>query len=348
MADVPLPQAVTHRPVPEREITAPVLLTLPDGRLNPDAVGWTRTPLVVTDGVGRGRRAWGRTKRWEYWAVTTPTHVVALTVSDLDYAAMHSIWLLDRRTGVEIAHEAVGLLSGSATLPGTLGRGAVRARTLAVRIDIDEVEGGTRLRAVGERVRVDLLAHRPEGHESLGVVVPWSRRRFQYTVKDVARPAEGTIFVDGHPEPFPAGVSWATHDHGRGRWPRAVHWNWGAGSGVTNGQVIGIQVGGRWTDGTGSVENALLVDGRLTKVSEELTWEYDPDDWMAPWRVRGEAVDLTFTPEHVRESATDLVVVSSSTHQCFGTWSGRARDENGRWVAVADVYGWAEDVRNRW
>jgi hypothetical protein len=217
-----------------------------------------------------------------------------------------------------------------------------------VRIDIDEVEGGTRLRAVGERVRVDILAHRPDGHESLGVVVPWSRRRFQYTVKDVARPAEGTIFVDGHPEPFPAGVSWATHDHGRGRWPRAVHWNWGAGSGVTNGQVIGIQVGGRWTDGTGSVENALLVDGRLTKVSEELTWEYDPDDWMAPWRVRGEAVDLTFTPEHVRESVTDLVVVSSSTHQCFGTWSGRARDEHGRWVAVPDVYGWAEDVRNRW
>src|SRR5690606_24448391 len=31
-------------PVPEREITAPVSLTGPDGRLNPDAVGWTRTP----------------------------------------------------------------------------------------------------------------------------------------------------------------------------------------------------------------------------------------------------------------------------------------------------------------
>lgn len=59
--------------VREREITDPVPLTRPDGRLNPGAVGWTRTPLITTDGIGRGRAGKGRNKRWEYWAVTTPT-----------------------------------------------------------------------------------------------------------------------------------------------------------------------------------------------------------------------------------------------------------------------------------
>lgn len=347
MADAPLHQAVAPRPVTEREITEPVLLTLPDGHLNPAAVGWTRTPLVVTDGVGRGRRAWGRTKRWEHWTVTTPSHVVSLTVSDHDYVAVHGIWLLDRRTGVEIAHDAVGLLGGSATLPGTLGRGAVRAGTLTVRIDIDERDGGTRLRAVGERVRIDVLAHRPEGHECLGVVVPWSRRRFQYTVKDVARPAEGTIFVDGHPEHVPAGASWATLDHGRGRWPQAVRWNRGAGSGVVDGRTVGFHVGGLWTDGTGSVDNALVVDGHLSKISEELTWERDAGDPTSPWSVRGDAVDLTFTPEHVRQSAGDLKALSATRRQAFGTWSGRLRDDGGEWVPVDGVYGWAEELRQR-
>ncbi|MFI5425913.1 DUF2804 family protein [Aeromicrobium sp. UC242_57] len=127
--------------VHEREITAPVSLTLPDGRLNPAAVGWTRTPLITTDGVGAGRRGKGRNKRWEYWAVTTPTHVVALVVSSLDYAAVHSIWLLDRTTGETIAHDAIGLLGGSASLPGTLGAGPVRSRTKQVTVDIDEVDG---------------------------------------------------------------------------------------------------------------------------------------------------------------------------------------------------------------
>ena len=82
----------------------------------------------------------------------------------------------------------------------------------------------------------------------MGVVVPWSARRFQYTVKDVARPALGSLWVDGVEHPVAAGDSWAVLDHGRGRWPYAVHWNWGAGSGLVDGRVIGVQVGGRWTD----------------------------------------------------------------------------------------------------
>ncbi len=332
----------------EREITTPLSLTLPDGRLDREAVGWTRTPLITTDGIGRGRLGRGRNKRWEYWGVTTPTHVVALVVSDIDYAAVHSIWVLDRRTGEEVSHDAIGLLGRSATLPGTLGAGPVRARTKDVRIDLEEVDGGTRLRASGKRVRVDITAHRPPGHESLGVVVPWSDRLFQYTVKDVARPAEGSVWLDGTKYDVPLAESWAVLDHGRGRWPYSMHWNWGAGSGRTDGRVIGLQVGGKWTDGTGSCENSLLVDGRLTKISEELDWRYDTDDWMAPWQVVGESADLTFTPFHLERSVTDLKVFSSRTHQCFGHRSGTVRDDTGEWIRVADVVGWAEDVRNRW
>lgn len=335
-------------PVTERELTQRVSLTQPDGRLNPDAVGWARTPLVDTDGVGRGRYGRGRNKRWEYWAVTTPTHIVALVLSDIDYAAVHGIWLLDRATGEAIAHDAIGVLGGSASLPGTLGQGPAQSRTRHFTIDIDEVEGGTRLRAKGPRVAVDVVAQRPPGHESLAVVVPWSERLFQYTVKDVARPATGTIWVEGTAHEVPAGTSFATLDHGRGRWPYDVRWNWGAGSGRVGNSVVGIQVGGQWTDGTGSVENAVVVDGRLTKVSEELVWDYSPDDWMSPWRVHGATLDLVFEPFHLKRSVTDLKVFSSRTHQCFGHWRGKVRLEDGQWLDVHDLSGWAEDVHNRW
>lgn len=323
-------------------------LTLPDGRLNPKAVGWTRTPLIDTDGIGKGLLGKGRNKRWEYWAVTTPTHIVAMVTSDIDYAAVHSIWLLDRSTGETVLHEAMAPLGVSVELPGTLGRGRVRTSTGSVKIAIDEDPLGTRLRARGQRVSFDIFATRPEGHECLGVVVPWTDRLFQYTVKDVARPASGSITVDGNTVEVPAGESWATLDHGRGRWPYDVRWNWGAGSGRTDGRVIGVQVGGQWTDGTGSVENALVVDGRLTKISEELVWDYDTRDWMRPWRITGNSVELVFTPFHLKESITDFKVFASKTHQCFGHWSGQVQDETGAWVRVTDVLGWAEDVDNRW
>ena len=340
-----------EQPVPlaEREITAPVSLTKPDGRLNPDAVGWTRTPLVTTDGIGRGRFGRGRNKRWEYWGVITPTHVVALVLSDIDYAAVHSIWVLDRRTGEEVSHDAIGIGGRSATLPGTLGGGPARARTRKVRIDLDEVDGGTRLARRGRpRARrhhrpPPARAREPRGRRT--VVATGSSSTPSRTSR--GRPPARSR-VDGVEYDVPAGESWAVLDHGRGRWPYSMHWNWGAGSGRTDGRVVGIQVGGKWTDGTGTCENSLLVDGRLTKISEELVWRYDTDDWMAPWRVYGDAVDLTFTPFHLKRSVTDLKVFSSRTHQCFGHWSGRARDETGEWVGLEGLVGWAEDVRNRW
>src|SRR5690606_20291919 len=90
----PSPAAAAEAPArPERELTEPVSLTRPNGRLNTDAIGWARHPIVDTSGVGRGG---GRNKRWEYWNVITPTHILALTVSSIDYAAVHEVWVLGR------------------------------------------------------------------------------------------------------------------------------------------------------------------------------------------------------------------------------------------------------------
>src|SRR6478752_3016033 len=89
-------------------------------------------------------------------------------------------------------------------------------------------------------------------------------------------------------------------------WPYDVSWNWGAGSGVSDGRVIGVQLGGQWTDGTGSTENALFVDGRLHKISEELRWDYDTSDFLRPWRIRGANLDLTFVPFYDKVTRTNL------------------------------------------
>ncbi|MFD5865348.1 DUF2804 domain-containing protein [Agromyces sp. NPDC127015] len=342
------------RTIVERELTTPVALCGPDGRLNRDAVGWTRTPLHDTSGID-GRRVWGRNKRWEYWAVTTPTHIIALTVSSIDYAAVHAVLVHDRRDGSTVDRAAIAPLGSSATLPASLGGGPARARTKAIEIDIEErADGsGTLLRGSAQGVRFEIDAHRPAGHECLGVVVPWSDRRFQYTVKDVARPATGWLELGGEGDrpveriALPEGESWAVLDHGRGRWPYRMVWNWGAASGEVDGRTIGLQLGGKWTDGTGSAENAVVVDGRLHKISEELDWDYDIHDWLAPWHIRGEHADLWFEPFWDRVSATELVVFGSHGHQCFGHYSGWV-DAGGERIAVDGLLGWAEDVRNRW
>jgi len=326
----------------ERELLNPVTLTLPDGSLNPDAVGWARRPLVDTSGID-GRRGWPRNKRWEYWNVATPSHVLAVTVSLIDYAAVHELWVLDRATEQTWGAAATVLPARGAALPANLGGGVASARAKGLAIDITPGADGVRLQAQADRVSFDVLVSRPADQDCLAVVVPWSRRRFQYTVKDLAQPARGSLVIDGVTHEVPAGLSWAVLDHGRGRWPYDVHWNWGAGSGLVDGEVFGIQVGGKWTVGSGSTENGILLGGRLRKISDELQWSYDLADWRRPWRIVGGGLDATFTPEYDRMARSDLGVISSRTDQCFGYWSGRFDG-----VSFDGIYGWAEDVHNRW
>ncbi len=102
---------------------------------------------------------------------------------------------------------------------------------------------------------------------------------------------------------------------------------------------------------TGSTENALCVDGRLSKIGTELAWHHDPADPLAPWRITtpdGDRVDLTFTPFHDRRTRTEAGFVANRTDQCFGHYAGTVRTDEGLRVAVDGLLGWAEDVRMRW
>ncbi|GAA1013310.1 MULTISPECIES: DUF2804 domain-containing protein [Streptomyces] len=323
----------------EREITAPVDLCLPDGRLNPAAVGWTRRPLHRAN-----LRGWGRVKRWEYWGIVTPSHIVGLVASSLDYAGLHGVYVLDRADGRELSEDVVTPLARGVRMPERSGTGTASARGGPVTVEFVQRPAGTTLSAVAPGFRLEAEVPRPPGHESLGVVVPWSPRRFQYTVKDLGRPVRGLLTLGSRTFVIDESDSFAVLDHGRGKWPYAVRWNWAAGCGPGRA----VQLGGRWTDGTGSTENALFVDGRLHKISDELVWEYDRADWLRPWRITGPRVDAGFHPFHVRTARTNLGVVASETHQCFGRFTGRAQADDGSWVDLDGLTGWAEEARNRW
>lgn len=329
-----------------REITEAVDLCDARGNLNPGAVGWTRSPLHRTPLTG-----WGRNKRWEYWGIVTPRHVIGTTISSLDYAGVHQLYVYDRASGEEWERGAVVPLARGTVLPDTLPPFTAQAQGRGHHLAFADRSGGTRLTARIGELELDAFAVGGVEHggpaESLGVVVPWSRRRFQYTLKGLTRPVTGRITVAGVPHEIPPG-SFAVLDRGRGRWPYEMTWNWAAGSGVVDGVPLGLQLGGKWTDRTGATENALFVAGVAHHIGEELSWDYDLTAPMRPWRVRGERVDATLTPFHVRVAKTSAVVVTGTTQQAFGTWSGWAVDDAGDRHCVDGLGGWAEQAHNRW
>jgi hypothetical protein len=243
-------------------------------------------------------------------------------------------------------------LAGGFAMPETVGGGSIKVERMGLRLASDEEHGGTRVTAAFAGFECDVLLARPEGHESLSVVIPWSDRRFQCTTKDNTRPATGAVRWAGQEWTFDgAGHAFGCLDFGRGKWPYRTRWNWGSASGVQGGHTIGLQLGGKWTAGTGMTENALCVDGRLSKLSEELAWDYDRDDWMRPWRIRTPAssrVALDFAPVYEKRSRLELGIASSEAHQCFGTYSGTVVADGGDVISIDDFFGWAEEARWRW
>src|SRR5690606_3680717 len=107
----------------------------------------------------------------------------------------------------------------------------MRATAKGISVELIPNHEGTTIRVACERVRVDLQVTEDPAHESMGVLVPWSDRLFQYTRKDNCLPVEGSMRVDGRERRIAPGTALAIHDHGRGRWPYDTRWNWAAASG---------------------------------------------------------------------------------------------------------------------
>jgi hypothetical protein len=340
---------VTHEP----ELHAPVDLCTPDGaRLEPAARGWSRRPLHRANLRGRT----GQNKRWDYWAVLAGDVVLSAVYSNVDYVGLADVWWADLATG-ESGGAGIVVAGGEGfVLPEEPGTAPLRIERDGFALEIVDGDGGTRLRARwterdGRAGTLDVLVELPPGHESLNVVIPWSDELFNYTSKHQARPARGELVVGDRRFPIgDATDAWGVLDVGRGRWPSDISWNWGGGAGRCGEHVVGLQIGGKWTEGTGFTENGLIVDGRLTKLGRELKWRYRWDDPMQPWHVTdpGGQLDVVLTPRFDKHTKVAGRKRGSETHQVFGTWSGRIVTDAGLALELVDVQGFAEEARQHW
>jgi Domain of unknown function (DUF2804), N-terminal/Domain of unknown function (DUF2804), C-terminal len=339
--------AVLHN---EPELTAPVLLCGPDGLLNRQALGWSRHPLHTCNLPPSLRRK----KKWNYWAVTSDDLLFSATIADVEILQLAGAYIFDRRKHRHIEKTVIEppntitipeMISGDMVIEHSDMRVALTDEGTGTKISVEARDFG------GVRLEAEIAIQRPKGHETLNVVIPWSDEQFQYTSKQNILPASGFVQLDDERLVF-ASPAFGCLDYGRGVWPEHTVWNWGSASGVQGGCTVGLNLGGQWTDGTGMTENAICVDGRLTKISEDLVFDYERAAMMKPWRVRTAAtkrIDLQFEPEFERVSESGRRDgFFSSAHQMFGSYSGRIIPDGDHPIEVRELFGWIEEHEARW
>lgn len=323
------------------EITEPVLQCRPDGRLNPAAIGWSRRPLHRCNLRGHPLRK----KRWDFWAVASEACYIALTVADLDYAGLLALTFLDVASGRFTERIGVAPLGRGIALPETVRGASLDVAVGGVTIRVEEQDGSTLLRGRAAGMDIDVTVERPAGAESVNVLVPFGAERFHFTSKQPALPARGVATVEGRRVELDA---FACLDFGRGVVPYRTSWFWAAGAGRVGGRTIGLNLGGRWTDGTGVTESGITVDGKLHKIGAPLAFERGRDP-LEPWRiVAPDGGALEFEPRRARSLRAPLVVAGGRLDWAFGRFRGGLRADDGTRIDVDDVLGWVEEVWLRW
>lgn len=203
----------------------------------------------------------------------------------------------------------------------------------------------------GEQLSANLEISHPENQESLNVVIPWNRQTFQFTGKHLCLPATGTVKIGTQQFSIDPVESFAVLDTGRGVWPRQSSWNWAMASQRSLGKTIGLNFGGKWTDGTGMTENAFFVNGKMNKIHEDILFHYDREDYKKPWVIStkfSDDVKLEFTPFFERVSKSDIKLVKSEVHQLFGYYNGYVRYEDGKRLKISQLLGSIEDHYAKW
>ncbi|MFC7365332.1 MULTISPECIES: DUF2804 domain-containing protein [Bhargavaea] len=336
----------------ERELTEPVRLSNPDGTLNPEAIGFARTPIIT----GNLAKNYMRKKRWNYWCVYAEDVLFSVTVSHLDYAASCFVYVFHYETQ-RFFEKTVTVPMGRSVRMGDEVLSNASFTHPDMNIQMIHFKGETQLLVTvpdfdGELLHADLHIGHPEDEESLNVVVPWNRSQYQFTAKHHLLPVEGFITIDDRRFRIGREESFAVLDFGRGVWPRKATWNWAMASQRYGRRRIGLNFGGQWTDGTGMTENAIFIDGKMYKISEDVLFDYDPQDYMKTWNIRTkftDSVDLTFTPFFERTAATDAKLVKSDVHQMVGYFRGRIRlPDAGINLHLVKLLGCSEEHRATW
>ncbi|HSI67532.1 MAG TPA: DUF2804 domain-containing protein [Planococcus sp. (in: firmicutes)] len=335
----------------ERELNDSVFLCDAKGQLNPSAIGYAKQPLVECN----LRRNFMRKKKWNNWCVFGEELMVSASIGHLDYATVCNVFVLNYDT--QRFHEKTVVLPfirqvKLATKP--MDTSYFKNEDLVVEFSpSDQV---TNLAVTtddfdGESLVVNLIVEHPEDHDSLNVVIPWNRQTFQFAGKHLSLPASGTVMLGSKRFEFDEDYSFAVLDYGRGVLPRESLRNWAVASQNSYGKVLGLNFGGKWTDGTGMTENAFFVNGDMTKIHEDILFHYNKDNYKEPWLVHtkfSDDVKLTFTPFFERVSAIDLKLAKSEVHQLVGYYNGYVRYGNGVKLKISQVLGSIEEHYAKW
>lgn len=323
--------------------------------------GWARYPVWKYERQCIAASAF-RIKEWDYYLAVSDHYAAAFTLSDLGYAGLISVSLinlLDRTEHTETV--LTPLPMGRMGLGSSSDEGNAEFKNRRIHLKYSVKPERRRIQCIfhnfkdGKTLTADLLMKQPQ-MDSMCIATPWKEnpKAFYYNQKINCMPVKGRVSFDDRDYLFNGKKDMAVLDWGRGVWTYDNIWRWGTCSTWLNGKPFGFNLGYGFSDRSSATENVIIYDGHVHKL-EEVTFmipanEQGVSEFMEPWTISSSdgRFEGVFVPILDRSAVISLKVIVSDQHQVFGHLTGTAVLDDGTELKMRDVIAAIEIVHNRY
>ena len=335
----------------ERELTAPTLLCDSKGLLNPDAIGYSSKSIIQSNLKGQ----FPRKKKWNTWTIYGEEVLFTATIAHFDIGAVCLVYFLDYETERFFEKRIALPFARNVKMPEHV-LSSIKFSDSRLSMHVTQTKHETHLYVEipdfdNETLHADLHIHHPIEDDSLNVTVPKNRSIFQFTAKHHTLPTSGFLKIGDKRYVFNPDYCFTVYHFSRGIWPKETTWQWAMASQRSGGRRIGLNLGGQWTDGTGMTENAVFVDGIMTKIHEDVIFSMNPERMMEPWTIHTkftDCVELTFTPFFERDANARRRGLKADFTQLIGYFTGKVRLDSGERLVIRRLLGSCETFKAKW
>jgi len=296
-----------------------------------------------------------RIKRWQYYAIMTPTNFFSFTISHIGYLGLVFAYVVDFEKK-KYHEQTINIPFGKGIeLPKDSLGGTARYEKGDLKVVFTTETDNTRYIDVnwpkfgGVGLKANLKVTIPENQESVVNVFPFEKNRFFYTRKVNCMEPIGVIEYDKVYNINPENA-FGTLDWGFGVWPYRSAWIWGSFSTrLSDGRTLGINLGDKIGNDPDVTDNAVILDGKVYKLGK-VKFQHDPANLNKEWYIISSdgRLKLTFRPFMLRLANTNLFLLKSILHQIFGTYSGSFTMASGEKIEINDLVGWVEEHNACW
>lgn len=184
-------------------------------------------------------------------------------------------------------------------------------------------------------------------YESLNVLIPWDYNYFHYTSKHMNLKTYGILRIGSNM--YDLNKSTCFIDYGRGIWKRTCEWDWLISGFVDdNNDYISVNLGAKYTDGTGLNENSIKINDRIYKLKSDVKFYYNKENQVINIKsLKSDEVNLEFKPILNHTKVNNIIIFKSKLKQIIGYINGHIKHKNKK-VDFKNTIGWCENHFAKW